>query len=179
MSMLRFDPFRDPFREIDRLTNQLMSGTRTPASMPMDVWRSGQEYHVALDLPGVNADSVELTVERGVVTIRAERAQQFGQGDQVLLAERPQGQFTRQLMLGEGVDQENLQADYRDGVLHLTIPVAQQAQPRRISVGQGQSSAVSAGRVVTSSTVSDSTPDEAAGGADIDLTEGQTRQTSS
>ena len=182
MSILRFDPFRDPFREMDRLTNQLMSGTRTPASLPMDVWRAGQEFHVALDLPGVNPDSVELTVERGVVTIRAERQQQFGQGDQVLLAERPQGQFTRQLMLGEGVDQENLQADYRDGVLHLTIPVAQQAQPRRISVGRGQSSAVgggSGGKVVTSSTVSHSSPDEALGGADVDLTQGEEANQSS
>ena len=187
MSILRFDPFR----EMDRLTNQLLSGTRTPASLPMDVWRTGQEYHAALDLPGVNPDSVELTVERGVVTIRAERGQQFGQGDQVLLAERPQGQFTRQLMLGEGVDQEKLQADYRDGVLHLTIPVAQQAQPRRIQVQGGQSSQRSgaasspggAGGVVPgetlSSTTSDSTPDKAMGGADVDLTQGQTQPASS
>ena len=193
MSLLRFDPFRDPFREMDRLTNQLLSGTRTPASLAMDVWRSGQEYHVALDLPGVDPDSVELTVERGMVTIRAERQQAFGQGDQVLLAERPQGAFTRQLMLGEGVDQENLQADYRDGVLHLTIPVAQQAQPRRISVGRGQDSELggvsggsggssgSSGSIVQgetlSSTTSDATPDEAMGGADVDLTQGQAQQT--
>ncbi len=140
MSVLRFDPFRDPFRDLDRLTNQLMSGTRTPASLPMDVWRSGQEFHVALDLPGVDPSSVDVTVERGVVTISAERQQSFGEGDQVLLAERPQGQFTRQLLLGEGVDQDNLSADYRDGVLRLTIPVAQQAKERRISVGSSGSS---------------------------------------
>lgn len=190
MSVLRFDPFGDPFRAIDRLTNQMLSGTRTPASLPMDVWRSGQEYRVALDLPGISPDSVEITVERGVVTIRAERQQQFGQGDQVLLAERPQGSFTRQLMLGEGVDQENLQADYRDGVLHLTIPVAQAAQPRRIQVGRGQgagqavgATADAAGAVVQgealSSTSSHSSPDEAMGGADdVDLTAGQAQQTS-
>ena len=188
MSTLRFDPFGDPFRQVDRLANQLLSGTRTPASLPMDVWRAGQEFHVALDLPGINPDSVELTVERGVVTIRAERGQQFSQGDQVLLAERPQGQFTRQLMLGEGVDQENLHADYQDGVLHLTIPVAQQAQPRRIQVGSGQGSQLgggqggSGGTVVAgetlSSTSSDATPDEAMGGADVDLTQGQTQPVS-
>ena len=144
MSVLRFDPFRDPFRDMDRLTNQLLSGTRTPASLPMDVWRAGAEFHVALDLPGVDPSTVDITVERGVVTISAERQQAFGPDDQVLLAERPQGQFTRQLLLGEGVDQDNLSADYREGVLHLTIPVAQQAKPRRISVG-GESGSPSGG----------------------------------
>lgn len=142
MSVLRFDPFGDPIRQMDRLTNQLLSGTRTPASLPMDVWRAGQEFHVALDLPGVDPSSVDITMERGVVTIQADRQQQYRQDDQVLLAERPQGEFTRQLMLGDGVDQENLQADYRDGVLYLTIPVAEQAQPRRIQVGHSQSSAL-------------------------------------
>ena len=160
MSILRFDPFGDPFRQFDRLTNQLLSGTRTPTPLPMDVWRSGNAFRVALDLPGVNPDSVELTVERGVVTIRGERQVQFGQDDQVLIAERPQGQFTRQLMLGEGVDQESLQADYRDGVLYLTIPVAPQAQPRRIQVGRGQSAQLgsgASGEVVQGETVSGET----------------------
>jgi HSP20 family protein len=186
MSVLRFDPFSDPFHQFDRFTNQLLSGTRTPASLPMDVWRAGQEYHVALDLPGVEPDSVELTVERGVVTIRAERQQPFAEDDEVLLAERTQGSFTRQLMLGEGVDQENLRAQYRDGVLHLTIPVAEQARPRRISVGlpggselPGGSASSGGGRVLRGETVggstSDSRPDEAAGGADVDLTRDQTR----
>ena len=158
MSILRFDPFRDPFREMDRLSNQLLSGTRTPASLPMDVWRNGDQYNVALDLPGVDPSSVDVTVERGVVTIRAERRQEFGEGNQVLLAERPQGSFTRQLLLGEGVDQESLQADYRDGVLLLTIPVAQQAQPRRIEVGRSQGSSLSSGGgsgVVQGETVGD------------------------
>ncbi len=179
MSVLRFDPFRDPFRDLDRLTNQLMSGTRTPASLPMDVWRSGQEFHVALDLPGVDPSTVDVTVERGVVTISAERQQSFAEGDQVLLAERPQGQFTRQLLLGQGVDQDNLAADYRDGVLHLTIPVAQQAKARRISVGQsgssgggtavGSGAGGAAGTVVQGEAVSgasnDPRPDEEMGSA--------------
>jgi HSP20 family protein len=151
MSVLRFDPFRDPFRDLDRLTNQLLSGTRTPAGMPMDVWRSGQRYHVALDLPGVDANSIDITVERGMLTVRAERTVSFGEGDQVLVAERPQGSFTRQLMLGEGVDQEHIQADYRDGVLMLAIPVAQAAQPRRISVGS--ESSAGGGAVVRGETV--------------------------
>ena len=166
MSVLRFDPFRDPFREIDRLTNQMLSGTRTPASAPMDVWRSGDTYNVALDLPGIDPASIDVTVERGTVTIRAERQRGFAEGDQVLLAERPQGAFTRQLLLGEGVDQESLHANFQDGVLHLTIPVAQQAQPRRIEVGRNQAavtSGVQGGNVLQGEATS------------VDLTQGQSQ----
>lgn len=136
MTILRFDPFRD----LDRLTSQLASGVRTPALMPMDAWKSGDAYHVALDLPGVDASSIDLTVERNSLTVQAQRQAAFGEGEQVLVAERPQGSFTRQLVLGEGLDTEQVQADYSNGVLHLTIPVKQSSQPRRISVAQGGSS---------------------------------------
>ncbi len=156
MSMMHFEPFRS-FRDLDRLSSQLLSGTRTPLGMPMDVWREGQAYHVALDVPGVDADSIDLQVERNTLTVTAQRSPLFrgaqqqggqgggqapgaGQGDDgssVLVAERPMGTFTRQLVLGEGLDTTGVQADYTDGVLHLTIPLAQQAQPRRIQVGQG------------------------------------------
>ena len=139
MSVMRFDPFGDPFRQMDRLTNQLMSGTRTPMGMPMDVWQADDGYHVALDLPGVDPSSVEITSERNVLTIRAERCSGFGQGQNVLVAERPQGRFTRQLQLGESLDTQNVTASYANGVLNLTIPVAQAAQPRRIEVRQADS----------------------------------------
>ena len=112
MSIIRFDPFRDPFRDLDRLTSQLVSGTRTPAPMPMDAWRSADGYHVALDLPGVDPGSTELTVERNSLTVQATRQAMFGEGDQVLTAERPQGSFTRHLILGDDVDAENVRADY-------------------------------------------------------------------
>jgi len=131
---LRFDPFRESFREMDRLANQLRSGTAMPAPMPMDVWRSGDAYVVALDLPGIDPNSLEVTMERGSLSIRAERRRAFGEGETVLVAERPQGSFTRQLMLGDDVDSDGVEADYRDGVLMLRIPVAQAAQPRRIEV---------------------------------------------
>ena len=134
MSVLRFDPFGDPFRQVDRLTNQLLSGTRTPMGMPMDVWQAEDGFHVALDLPGVDPSSVDITTERNVLTIRSERRPEYGEGQSVLVAERPQGSFTRQLQLGESVDVENVRASYADGVLHLTIPVAQAAQPRRVEV---------------------------------------------
>ncbi len=136
MSVVRFDPFGDPFRQVDRLTNQLLSGTRTPMGMPMDVWQGDDGYHVALDLPGVDPSSVEITTERHVLTIRAERRSEFQQGQNVLVAERPQGRFTRQLQLGDSLDTQNVSARYANGVLHLTIPMAQAAQPRRIEVKQ-------------------------------------------
>lgn len=134
MSVLRFDPFGDPFRGMDRLTHQLLSGTRTPLGMPMDVWQGDDGYHVALDLPGVDPDTVEITTERNILTIAAERQADYQQGQNVLVAERPQGRFTRQLQLGDTLDTANVQASYDRGVLHLTVPLAQAAQPRRISV---------------------------------------------
>src|SRR6188472_2205920 len=97
VSVLRFDPFGDPFRQMDRLTNQLMSGTRTPMGMPMDVWQTDDGFHVCLDLPGVDPDSVDITTERNVLTIKAERRAEYDQGQNILIAERPQGTFTRQL----------------------------------------------------------------------------------
>jgi HSP20 family protein len=134
---MRFDPFGDPFRSLDRLTSQLMSGTRTPMGMAMDVWQADDGYHVALDLPGVDPGSVEITTERNMLTIRAERRAEYEQGHNVLLAERPQGRFTRQLQIGEGLDTGKVQATYSDGVLLLTIPMSEQAQPRRIEVQHG------------------------------------------
>lgn len=138
MSVLRFDPFGDPFRQMDRLTSQLLSGTRTPMAMPMDVWHADDGYHVALDLPGVDPGSVEITSERNVLTIRAERRSHYQEGQEVLVAERPQGSFTRQLQVGDGLDVQSIRAAYSNGVLMMTIPVAAAAQPRRIEVQHDQ-----------------------------------------
>jgi HSP20 family protein len=138
VSVTRFDPFGDPFRQLDRLASQLMSGTRTPMGMLLDVWEADDGYHAALDLPGVDPSSVEITCERNVVTIAAERQPEYEQARNVLVAERPQGRFTRQLQLGESLDTQELRARYANGVLHLVIPVAQAAQPRRIEVQTGE-----------------------------------------
>jgi HSP20 family protein len=136
MSVTRFDPFGDPFRGLDRLTNQLLSGTRTPNGLAMDVWQAEDGYHVALDVPGVDPDELEITAERSILTIRAERRAGYQEGQHVLTAERPQGRFTRQLQLGDNLDLENIQADCRNGVLHLMIPLARAAQSRRIQVSR-------------------------------------------
>src|SRR3954447_3824711 len=134
---MRFDPFGDPFRSLDRLTSQLLSGARTPMAMPMDVWQSEDGYHVALDLPGVDPASVEITSERNVLSIRAERRPGYGENDKVVVAERPHGQYTRQLQIGDALDAGNVAASYHNGVLDLTIPISAAAQPRRIEVQQG------------------------------------------
>jgi len=135
MSVIRFEPFRYPFRELDRLISMAASGTRAPLGMPMDVYR-GQDgsYHVEADLPGVDPASIEVTVEHGTLTIQAERTPRYGQSEQVIAAERPQGSFTRQLSLGEGVDSEHLTAGYADGVLHVTIPASPKTRARRVEI---------------------------------------------
>jgi HSP20 family protein len=138
VTVIRFDPFGDPFRQLDRQTSQLLSGTRTPMGMAMDVWLADDGSHAALALPGVDPSSVEITSERNVLTIGAERRPEYEQGQNVLVAERPQVRFTRQLQLGENLDTQNVQARYANGVLHLTIPVAEAAQPRRIEVQRAE-----------------------------------------
>lgn len=123
----------DPFRELDRLTQQLMGTTNRPVAMPMDAWREGDRFVLEFDLPGVSPESVDLDVERNVLTIRAERV--AGNGDwQMLASERPRGAFSRQLVLGDNLDLERIDASYRDGVLRLVVPVAEKAKPRRIEV---------------------------------------------
>jgi len=126
----------DPFRDIDRLAQQVFgqAGTATrPAAMAMDAWRKGDEFLVEFDLPGIDADSLNLDVERNVLTVRAERPA-LQTGDELLAAERPRGIFSRQLVLGDNVDLDNVQATYSAGVLCLRIPVAERAKPRKISV---------------------------------------------
>jgi HSP20 family protein len=150
MSVIRFEPLRDPFRELDRLLSMAASGTRAPLGMPLDVYRGEDgSYHVEADLPGVDPDSVEVTVERGALTINAERTPRYREGEQVIVAERPQGSFTRQLSLGEGVDSENLSAEYADGVLHVIIPASPQTQPRRVQITR----TAGGSRIISGSTV--------------------------
>jgi len=126
----------DPFRELDRLTQQVFgtSGTLArPAVMPMDAWREGDTFHVEFDLPGVNPDSIDLDVERNVVTVKAERPARDGDAE-LIAAERPRGVFSRQLILGDNLDTEHIEASYDTGVLTLLIPVAEQAKPRKIAI---------------------------------------------
>ncbi|WP_046470684.1 Hsp20/alpha crystallin family protein [Allosalinactinospora lopnorensis] len=130
----------DPFRDFDRLTQRLLGETTRPMTMPMDAYRDGDTFVIHFDLPGVRADSIDLEVERNVLTVRAER-EDTTKGRDVVMAERPSGSFSRQLFLGESLDADNISADYADGVLTLRIPVAEQAKPRKISVAEGPGTA--------------------------------------
>jgi len=133
--LMRFDPFR----ELDRLTEQLAStASRAPRAFPMDAYRRGDRFIVEFDLPGVEPASIELTVEQNVLTVRAERRFEPREGDEVVVAERPQGTYARQVFLGDALDSERVQADCQLGVLTLTIPVAEAAKPRHVPVGEGQ-----------------------------------------
>jgi len=127
----------DPFRELDRLTQQVMGTSTRPAAMPIDAYRSGDEFVVQFDLPGVNADSIDLTVEKNVLTVHAERARAGGEAVELLVGERPFGAFSRQLFLGETLDTERIDAHYNDGVLTLRLPIAEKAKPRRVQITSG------------------------------------------
>ena len=138
----------DPFRDLDRI----MSGAlRAPAAagMPMDLYRSGEEFVAHIDLPGVDPGSIDIDVEDRTLTIRAERGTETGDDIQWLSHERPSGTFARQLTLGYGVALDKIEADYADGVLTLRIPVAEEAKPRKISVSHGS------GRQTIESTTTD------------------------
>jgi HSP20 family protein len=135
----------DPFRQLDRLTQQMLGTVARPAAMPMDAWREGDEFVVALDLPGVEIDSVNLDVEQNVLTVRAERKESVGDDTEMLASERPRGVFSRQLVLGESLDTDNVKASYDAGVLTLRIPVREQAKPRKIEIEtRGQQQQISA-----------------------------------
>jgi len=123
----------DPFREFDRLTQQIAGTTNRPAVMPMDAWRAGDDFVIEFDLPGASKESIDLDVERNVLTVRAERLSRNGDWE-MLATERPRGLFSRQLVLGDNLDLERIDAEYADGVLRLTIPVAERAKPRKIEI---------------------------------------------
>lgn len=127
----------DPFRELDRLTSQVFGTPARPAAMPIDAFRSGDTFVVEFDLPGVSADSIDLTVERNVLTVHAKRERHSAEAAELIVSERPFGTFSRQLFLGETLDTDRLAATYDAGVLTITIPIAERAKPRRIEVGGG------------------------------------------
>jgi HSP20 family protein len=123
----------DPFRELDRLAQVLGTPSR-PAAMPIDAYRKGDTFLVMFDLPGVKADSIDLTVEKNVLTVHAERSRPASDDVEMLVAERPQGTFSRQLFLGETLDTDHIAAEYADGVLSLKVPVAESAKPRKVAI---------------------------------------------
>jgi HSP20 family protein len=134
MTVLRFDPFRD----LDRLTEQMFGlqagSARAPRFMPMDLYRSGDHYVLHADLPGVDPGSVDVSVDSGTLTIRAERSGRAEESVEWLTSERPTGSYMRQLSLGDGIDADHIAATYANGVLTVTIPMAEKTKPRRIQI---------------------------------------------
>ncbi|MBB5826667.1 Hsp20/alpha crystallin family protein [Micromonospora carbonacea] len=127
----------DPFREIDRLAEHLLGTNSRPAVMHMDAYRDGDYFYAAFDLPGVDPDSIDCTVERNVLTVRAQRRRPTGDNVELVAAERPMGTFSRQLFLSDTLDTDRLEAGYDNGVLTLRIPVAERAKPRRVAIATG------------------------------------------
>lgn len=124
----------DPFRDLDRLTEQVFRTAARPTAMPMDAYQKGHDFYVHFDLPGIDPDSIDLTVEQNVLNIKVERPKApLGDAD-MIVSERPTGTFSRQLFLGETLDADAIAADYRAGVLTLTIPVRESAKPRKLSI---------------------------------------------
>jgi HSP20 family protein len=136
----------DPFRDFDRLTQQLFGTPARPAAMPIDAYRKDDEFVVELDLPGVDAKSIDLTVENSVLTVHAQRARTASEDVELLVGERPHGTFSRQLFLSDNLDTDRIEASYVDGVLSLHLPVADRAKPRRISISapEGHGGAIDA-----------------------------------
>ena len=134
--LMRFDPFR----ELDRLAQAPWGGTRPV--MPMDAYRRNGDFVVHFDLPGVDPASIDLTVEKNVLTVTAERHLPRQEGDEITVSERPQGRFNRQLFLGESLDPDRIKANYDQGVLTLHIPVAERAKPRKVEISAGTPEAV-------------------------------------
>ncbi len=128
----------DPFRQLDRLANEVFGTAARPAAMPIDAYQKGETFVIEFDLPGVQSDSIDLTVEKNVLTVHAERARTSEEGVELLIAERPQGTFSRQLFLGETLATERIDANYSDGVLRLEIPVAEHAKPRKVEISTTQ-----------------------------------------
>jgi HSP20 family protein len=144
----------DPFRQFDRLAEQAFGTMARPAAMPMDAWRAGHEFIIEFDLPGIDADSIDLDVERNVLTVRAERKSPTGPNVEMVAAERPRGMFSRQVILGDTLDTSQIGAAYDAGVLRLTIPVAERAKPRKIAIttapgGQATSSTSDSRQAIT------------------------------
>lgn len=127
----------DPFREFDRLTEQLFGTLARPARMPMDAWREDDHFVAEFDLPGIDPESVDIDIERNVLSVRADRPAREGVNE-LIASERPRGVFRRQLILGDNLDADKVQASYVDGVLRITLPIAEKAKPRKIEVTRGE-----------------------------------------
>lgn len=151
--------YYDPFKELQTFVNQALTTTKSLA-MPMDLYRCGDTYRAELDLPGVDPASIDIDVEDRSITIRAERkASRVSKGDEWISRERSFGTYARQITVGSGLALDRITAEYTDGVLELTIPVAAEARPRKVQVQRGAGGRRLEGDIT--STAEDITPEQA------------------
>ncbi len=129
----------DVLNQFDRLASSVFDTARTPRLMPVDLFRDGDQYVLSADLPGIDPASVDLDVDGQLLTIRADRMAPASENVKWIAHERPYGSYMRQFTLGDGVDLENITANYEHGVLSVIIPVAERAKPRKIQVAAGSS----------------------------------------
>jgi HSP20 family protein len=144
----------DPFQEMDRLFSTFAGNARQSGGMPMDLFRTGDHYVLSMDLPGVDPGTIDVSVEDRTLTIRAERTQRSDGEAQWLVRERPTGTFARQLTVGRGLALDSISASYADGVLSLTIPVSEDAKPRKVEVSHtGSATSIGQGASQTQQTI--------------------------
>lgn len=141
MAMMRF---MDPFEEIDRMMTPF-GGRSRGGIMPMDAFEHNGVYTLRFDLPGVNPDHVDLTVEGNVLTVTAERPVEATDDVTWLLRERPAGAHRREVRLGDRLDAGKVDADYENGVLTVTIPMREEAKPHKVSISSGKKEKLTAG----------------------------------
>jgi HSP20 family protein len=134
----------DPFRDVDRLTARVFDTTARTTGARLDAYRDGDTFYIDIDLPGVDPASIDVTVDRNVLTVRAERRRTERDGIERLVSERPMGTVTRRLVLADTLDTDRLEASYDNGVLTLRIPVAERAKPRKVEVVAGRTEELAA-----------------------------------
>jgi HSP20 family protein len=132
--LLRFDPFRDFDQMLDEMRELRARVPIRSRSIPVDAYRHGDTFRLHFDVPGVDPESIALTVENEVLSVQAERAWKEREDDEVVIRERPQGVFRRELFLSESLDREHIEARYDNGVLTVTMPLVQQAKPKKIEI---------------------------------------------
>jgi HSP20 family protein len=132
MYFMTFDPFaRDFQRQFDRLTRHAFG---LPAGLPLDIVRRDGDVTLRLDVPGIDPANIEVTVDRGFLTISGKREEERTENDKFFVRERTMGTFTRRVRLSENLNAEAVEASYANGVLEVRIPVLEQAKPRKIEV---------------------------------------------
>jgi HSP20 family protein len=134
MLLTSFDPFVTEFDRLSRRVFGTANGTALRAVMPMDVIRKKDEVEIRFDLPGVDTESIDITVDRGVLAVSAKRTQESSEDEKLITRERVTGSFTRRVYLGDSLDSEKIEAAYADGVLSVRLPLLAKAQPRKIEI---------------------------------------------